>query len=194
MAEGGADFHNNSGFSDSEDEGWESNIPLPMLSGVVVRDRLDEQEDSSSSEDENEPNEEEIPGTIMRWVRQEPRIEKVPPIMNFEEETGINTEHVDKSALKTAADYFYVFFTMEFITELVHATNAYAAESRRTSQHKSDWTPVDVPTMRVFIALAMLMGVLDKPRLKDYWSTTVQIATPFFSSMLKRDRFMTILR
>lgn len=191
MAEGGPDLH---GFSDSEDEGWESNIPLPMLSGVVVRDRLENQEDSSSSDDENEPNEEEEPGTIVRWVRQELGVGKTPPITNFEEETGINTEYVNKSALRSAADFFYVFFTMEIVSELVHATNAYAAEIRRTAEHKSEWTPVDAPTMRVFLALTMLMGILDKPRLKDYWSTTVQIATPFFSSMMKRDRFTTILR
>lgn len=111
----------------------------------------------------------------------------MPPLHNFTEETGINSEEVDRSKLMTAADFFRLFFTIEFITELVHATNLYAANVRSNSEYQAEWTPVDEALMRVFLCLCMLMGMIDKPRIKDNWSQTLEIATPFFSWMMKRD-------
>lgn len=112
--------------------------------------------------------------------------------MEFEQESGISG-NVDKSTLQTALDYFNLFFTSEFVSELVNTTNINAAESRRISQARGTWEPVDIATMRVFIGVVLLRGIVDKPRIKDYWSRTAEIATPFFSSMLKRDRFTSIL-
>lgn len=183
-----------SGFSDSDDEGWEDNIPLSALSNVEERDQLQNEQESSSSEEEND---QEMPRNLQefsgKWTRQEPGASKCPPIVAFEEDIGIAPE-IDKSTLKSVIDYFFLFFTMEFVTEIMNATNLYAAEVRNKETHKAEWEPVDVPTLNVFFCLCMIMGILDKPRMKDYWTRTIEIATPFFSAMLKRDRFMTILR
>lgn len=182
------------GFSDSDDE-WEENVPISVLSGLPAQDRLttqdDQDDDKSSSEKENE--QETMDSTITQRVRHEAGISKSPPATRFEENIGTNQDKVDISSLKTVADYFYLFLSIEFLMELVHATNQYAAETQRNSDHKADWTPEDLPTMKVFICLCMLIGIIDKPRIKDYWTRTVEIATPFFPSMMKRDRFVTIL-
>ena len=55
------------------------------------------------------------------------------------------------------------------------------------------WTPVSVDEMKVFIALSILMGLVKKPDLDDYWTTDPATSTPMFSKHMTRDRFMSIL-
>ena len=43
-----------------------------------------------------------------------------------------------------------------------------------------------------FLGLLLLMDVVNKPTLKDYWSTDEAIHTPFFQCSMSRLRFLTI--
>lgn len=45
-----------------------------------------------------------------------------------------------------------------------------------------------------FIGISIAMGMLRLPRVKDYWSTTNVLSTPWFRSIMSRDRFLDILR
>ena len=45
-----------------------------------------------------------------------------------------------------------------------------------------------------FIGISIAMGMLHLPRLKDYWSTNTILSTPWFPSVMSRDRFLVILR
>ena len=44
-----------------------------------------------------------------------------------------------------------------------------------------------------FIGISIAMGMLQLPRLKDYWSTSKILSTPWFRSIMSRDRFLEIL-
>ena len=43
------------------------------------------------------------------------------------------------------------------------------------------------------LGLCILIGVVKKPVIKLHWSTKVMLATPFYSELLPRDRFLQIL-
>ena len=45
-----------------------------------------------------------------------------------------------------------------------------------------------------FIGVTIAMGMLRLPRVKDYWSTSNVLSTPWFRSIMSRDRFLEILR
>ena len=44
-----------------------------------------------------------------------------------------------------------------------------------------------------FLSLLFLTGIIKKPTLSSYWSTDPLLATPFFSSVMSRGRFYSIL-
>ena len=54
------------------------------------------------------------------------------------------------------------------------------------------WKDVTKKEMQTYIALALLMGVVRKPCIEDYWSTDPTISTPFFASVMSRNRFQAI--
>ena len=101
-----------------------------------------------------------------------------------------------ETATTTVLDYFYLFFTTSFIGQLVARTNEYAAKVRaaKPEKNKMKWAPLDSGILKKFIGLTLLMGVIKKPRIKDYWSTKPPLATPYFNWTMPRDRFTTILR
>ena len=48
--------------------------------------------------------------------------------------------------------------------------------------------------MKAFFALTMLIGIVKKPKLKTYWSTSPLMESPIFPHTMPRDRFTQILR
>ena len=98
----------------------------------------------------------------------------------------------------TPLDYFRVFVTDELTTHLVHETNIYAKQSRENvpgrENTKSQWLEVTISEMWKFLSLLFWTGIIKKPTLSSYWSTNPLLATPFFSSVMSRDRFYSILR
>lgn len=94
-------------------------------------------------------------------------------------------------------DFFEIFVPFTIISLLVTETNRYAADAirrqqqtgkqkRRSRSHK--WKPVDEEEMRQFLGLMFLTGIIQKPTLEHYWSTDEMFATPFFASIMTRDR------
>ena len=78
----------------------------------------------------------------------------------------------------------------------MESTNTYTEQVRaaKPEKHKSKWVPADTPSLIKFIGLTFIMGVLKKARIKDYWTTTPELATPFFGHVMKRDRFVVLMR
>jgi len=54
--------------------------------------------------------------------------------------------------------------------------------------------PFCVEDLQAFLGLNIAMGLLRLPRISDYWSKCQILSTPFFPSIMSRDRFMDILR
>lgn len=83
-----------------------------------------------------------------------------------------------------------IFITETLISMLANFTNI------RSRQNDSEMKPVTNAEMRKFIALTLYMGIVRKPRIRDYWSTSELLKTPIFhdSTALSRDRYFHILR
>ncbi|PNF14553.1 hypothetical protein B7P43_G14961 [Cryptotermes secundus] len=78
---------------------------------------------------------------------------------------------------------------------LVEETNRYYHQHVDRRQDGPSPRP-DVTESEKFLFLGIIiqMGHDNRGRLKDYWSTLEQFATPFYSKTMKRDRFLHILR
>ena len=55
-----------------------------------------------------------------------------------------------------------------------------------------DWKPTDTDDIQCFLATHLLMGIVQKPELSNFWSTDPLLQTPFFAHILPRNRFQLI--
>ncbi|KAI2644000.1 PiggyBac transposable element-derived protein 4 [Labeo rohita] len=90
---------------------------------------------------------------------------------------------------------FKMFLTEDVVKEIVEETNRYASEiqEEETKGKMVKWAPTSIPEMYTFLASIMLMGMVKKPSLRDYWSTDPMLLTPFFWSLFSQDRFLILL-
>ena len=101
----------------------------------------------------------------------------------------------------TVEDFFKLYITEEMIDHLVVQTNLYARqfldkERDNLKPHSGvhEWKPTDRAEMLTFLAILILMGIVHKPRLPMYWSTDSILATPIFNQVMRRDRFLLLVR
>lgn len=56
------------------------------------------------------------------------------------------------------------------------------------------WAPANQTEMKRFIGLMLLMGIMKKPKIEDYWSTDILISTPVFNATMPHDQFQLLLK
>ena len=81
-------------------------------------------------------------------------------------------------------EYFKLYFDGELVGDIKQESNRYADQllTNPTAQTKSlrDWVATTTNELYAFFALVILMGVIVKKSMKDYWSKRAVIETPFF--------------
>ncbi|XP_067140739.1 piggyBac transposable element-derived protein 4-like [Centruroides vittatus] len=95
--------------------------------------------------------------------------------------------------------YFYLFFTSTLLSLMVEETNRYAQQvingmGNNVPSNLKNWTKVSVPEMKGFLACILNMGLIKKPTIASYWSTSSSQSTPWFGKMFPRTRFYHLLR
>lgn len=119
-----------------------------------------------------------------------------PQDIAFTAVSGINIDFpIDTQPISI----FSQFLTNEVIDLMVTETNRYAKQFLIQSQLKPNsrahhWMQTNDIEMKKFLGLLLMMGLVNKPCIADYWSTDPVIATPLVSSIMPRDRFELILK
>ena len=96
------------------------------------------------------------------------------------------------------AKVFKMFFDDELVELIARETNTYAAQKIQARSfiplcsRRRDWKTVTKDEMYVVLALFMLMGIIQKPTLRSYFSKNCILATPIFGSIISMDRFESI--
>lgn len=95
-------------------------------------------------------------------------------------------------------DFLKLFIKDEIIENLVVQTNLFAERRITNGQFRQHsrmlkWVPVDLEEMKVFLALVISMGLVQKDDLEKYWSCNEIDETPFFGKHMTRNRFQNIL-
>ncbi|XP_071842966.1 piggyBac transposable element-derived protein 4-like [Apostichopus japonicus] len=95
----------------------------------------------------------------------------------------------------TELDLLRLFLTEAVLTNLVNQTNLYATQERaKEGGSKEPWSPVTTEEIMAFIGVAIAMGIVHKGELREYWSTTPLLETPWFPSVMSGHRFCMIQR
>lgn len=110
---------------------------------------------------------------------------------------------VDMPAEVSTKICFDQFFTEDMLEKICEETNRYAEQTIEKeidngnitpNSSSSKWSPVQKKEMMRFLTLCLMMGIVFKPRIREYWSTDSLIETPLFSKTMSRNRFQAILR
>ena len=129
---------------------------------------------------------------VRQWVR--PNLSS-PHNIPFTGQPGIqvNTEGFQP------IDYFQLFLNDDMMNYLVTETNTFADQfmrdnnlRRRSRVH--EWQPTNPREMKQFLGLTFLMGIIQKPNIQMYWSNDPLYSTPIFKQVMKRDRYLLILK
>lgn len=115
----------------------------------------------------------------------------------FTEIEGLKVRMRDNA---TALDFVELYLTDQIMEHIVIETNRFANTYRIDHPAKADngylskWTDITLPELKKFFGLVILMGIVHKPSIHDYWSTDDLYWTPIFSKSMTRDRFYLILK
>ena len=101
----------------------------------------------------------------------------------------------------TALDFVELFVKEEDFVEMTEQTNKYVrdflaaiGELPPRSRFRQ-WLAngITIGEMKCFIAVTIVMGLVRKDAIEDYWSTDAAISTPFFQNVMPRDKFGNIM-
>ncbi|XP_033741799.1 piggyBac transposable element-derived protein 4-like [Pecten maximus] len=113
----------------------------------------------------------------------------------FTADPGVTLEQNQRTHL----DYFKEFVSEDIISTIVQETNRYAADflaSHGTLPVHSrlrKWSPVSNNEMKAFLGMIIAMGLVTQANIQDYWSSDPVVSTPFFGTVMSRDRFLSIM-
>ena len=113
-------------------------------------------------------------------------------IPDFTAQSGINANVNEET---DTVDFLDLFLDDEFFKLVVDQTNLYAAQyiaaHPELPPHSRirKWVDVSIPEMKTFLSLYLLIGIVVKSELQQYWSTNPLIKTEFFNNVMRRNRF-----
>jgi len=135
----------------------------------------EEVEDIESSEDEDE----EVDNNYSRN-------NFAPPDTEFRDVDSIRPEFgIDEES--EGLEILQLFFDETIMSKIVEETNRYG-ESISLTNNKWQWKETNASEMWRFLAVCILMGIVKKPSIRDYWSSHVLLSTPAFGKIMSRDR------
>lgn len=108
----------------------------------------------------------------------------VPP---FTEPSGPQHQLPDTAS---PLDYFTLLWPQTVFDTIALETNRYAAQCQETAgKRDSSWTPTESQEIKAFLAINIMMGIKQLPRISLYWSQDTSLRCPWISSAMSRDRF-----
>uniref|UniRef100_A0A672LU74 PiggyBac transposable element-derived protein domain-containing protein n=1 Tax=Sinocyclocheilus grahami TaxID=75366 RepID=A0A672LU74_SINGR len=92
---------------------------------------------------------------------------------------------------KSPLDIFSQYFDEEVINILCANTNKNAVRNLERGR-KFTWADVYPEEMKKYIGLLLYMGVMDLPKVRDFWRKKTLFHVPFPATVMSRDRFLAI--
>lgn len=112
-----------------------------------------------------------------------------PPPFHFTAVPGILADFDNERGI---LQYFEHFFNNEIIGIICTETNRYADNYISAHARAKPFAELTPNELKVYFALVMLQGVVNKPEVEQFWSKNPMIVTPFFPQTMAWRRFKQI--
>ncbi|XP_017795719.1 PREDICTED: piggyBac transposable element-derived protein 4-like [Habropoda laboriosa] len=144
------------------------------------------EEEDLVSKSENEDDDDE-------WQEVKERTSVINEYSEEEEFLYENTDCNDPFAL------YKLFFTDYILDLIIEETNKYATQcinnsSFSSKMHQQAWQSVTRDEMNTFFGILLIMGVVQLPEIRLYWSNNDMYANARIKNAMRRDRFLSILK
>ena len=123
------------------------------------------------------------------------KVERKPHVHNSNGQPGLQVPFNKSNA--RISDYFKLFASSDFYQTISDQTNLYAEQhfqSNPDDKSSSSWTPTTATEIRHFLVLYFLTGIVQKPQIRQYWSTDPYLQTSVFNQVMTRNRYQKILQ
>ena len=123
------------------------------------------------------------------------KVDREPQVHNFNGQTGLQVPFSKSSP--RILDYFKLFATSDFYQMISDQTNLYAEQhfqSNPDDKSRSSWAPTTATEIRHFLALYFLTRIVQKPQIRQYWSTDPLLQALVSNHVMTRNRFQKILQ
>ena len=100
--------------------------------------------------------------------------------------------HKDLKQLTEPIEFFSLFFDDNLFMKISDLTDKYHVSKRKTNKRRSHhklWVKPDLPTIKCYFGQFLYMGIIKKPTIDHYWSTSELFGSPGFSVLLSEDHF-----
>jgi hypothetical protein len=173
------------------DETCDSNIRIFDSGSEFDSDESDENKDDSEHSDGGSDDESDIQvkrsrkETDWRWKKVDDSYtsQKIP----FAERREIVNQ------VQCVSQAFKLFFDHDLLNKIADETNRYANDFINSKQdgltprsRVHDWKNVDTDELYTYFALQILMGIIQKPTIKSYFSKNPILDTPIFYKTMTR--------
>ena len=112
-------------------------------------------------------------------------------------DTGIKVNLYEEFINSSVYDCYKLFVTDDIIQFMVHETNRYAEQVLKKGikprSRLKNWTPVTMEELEKFLGILLWMGLVQQPKLRNYWSQTCLYSNEI-SKTMSRNRFENILK
>lgn len=106
-----------------------------------------------------------------------------------------------KIASDNILDIFEYFFDRELLGKIAENTNLYAEQERakrgfifKRFSREWNWVPVTVEELYIVLGMMLLMGIVQKPSLRAYYSKNPLLDSPIFPATMSLERLEQILK
>ncbi|CAK9816241.1 PiggyBac transposable element-derived protein 2 [Anthophora plagiata] len=98
---------------------------------------------------------------------------------------------------------YQLFLSDNLLELIVNETNRYAEQSNvgvenssssTTRKHQQSWMPVTIGEIKKFTVILIIMGLVRLPEIKLYWSKNTMYSNARIKEVMRRDRFLTVLK
>ena len=165
----------------------------------ILQDESSDEEFEGFSSDEGEISTEPDPKTIINDVFMQGWSEGDRQKVNlpFTGRPGIDPK-VRLPEIPTPLDFFQLFVRDEDILTMCKETNRYASQFLAEAALKphsrfAKWVDCTPEEIKVFLAMTIAMGLVVQLDLSEYWTTSEVNETPFFKTLMSRDRFWLLM-
>lgn len=125
----------------------------------------------------------------------QPIRERSPVLDEYSKEEEFLIENVD---FNNPSALYKLFLTDNILEIIIRETNKYADQCIRaiptSRRHQQPWQPVTKDEMDAFFGILLIMGIVQLPEIRLYWSRKDMYTNTRIRNAMKRDRFVSILK